>query len=206
MSYSKTVCCPAPTELESAVTELFPCPQDVGQIQKLVFWRTGNLIASITTALIQKTWNTLLAASDDTKAIVSPFLHNPDMPMGDPREFGGGNETRFGGIFRKGAQAPTFTFTMQVESQDVITSLKQLVCEPLDVVFIDEANRFIYSDVGGVFSGFKIIPNSFFVSDKKLGGFDEPDTNIMQFSMQPNWSDPLEITVATTFALEMVNS
>jgi len=203
---SLSVCCPAPTALESIVTSLTECNSDVGQIQKLVFWRTGNSIASVTTALIQTTWDTLLAAADDTKALVSPLLHNPDMPAGDPREFGGGNETQWGAPLRKGAQSPAFSFMMHAEDQDAITSMKNLRCEYLDVIFINEANQFIYSDAGGGFAGFPIVPNSLFVGDKAIGGFDTWDSNLLQFNMQPNWSDTLEITAASTFALSMVNS
>ncbi len=199
-------CCPTPTAVPSAVTSLTDCPSSVGQVQKLIFWRTGQSIASVTTALVQTTWDTLLAASDDTKVVVTPLLHSPDMPAGDAREFGGGNETKDGAIYRKGAQSPTFTFMMHDEDQDTITSLKQWGCEYLDVLFIDENNKLIYSDSGGVVAGFEIVPGSFFVGDKGFGGFDEPDKNVLQFSMQPNWSDTLEITVATDFLLQMVNS
>ena len=203
---SLTVCCPVPTSLESAVTSLHPCQADVGQIQKLVFWRSTQSIVSVTTALIASTWDTLLAATDDTKALVTPLLHNPDIPAGDPREFGGGNETQWGAPLRKGAQSPALTFSMLAEDQDVITALKQLRCETLDVLFINEANQLIYSDAGGVVAGFPVVPNSLFIGDKKIGGFDEFDSNILQFNLQPNWSDTLEITVGSTFLLAMVNS
>ena len=204
-----TICCPPGTTLDSAVTTLNPCPADVGQIQKMVIWRTGNSIASVATALISTTWTTLLAATGDTKALVSPFVHNPDIPSGDPREFGGGNETRWGASLRKGGTSPVLTFTMLAEDQDVITALKQLRCETLDVIFINEANQFIYSDTQSGTSavyGFEVVPGSLFISDKKIGGFDEWDANIIQFNVKPNWSDTLEVTTETTFALSMVNS
>ena len=206
---SLTICCPAGTYLESAVTTLNPCPSDVGQIQKLVFWRTGNSIASVATAIISTTWTSLLTATDATKALVSPFVHNPDIPSGDPREYGGGNETRYGAPLRKGGQSPVLTFTMLAEDQDAIASLKKLRCEALDVIFINEANQFVYSDtqygVAG-FWGFEIVPNSLFVSDKKIGGFEEYDANIIQFNLKPNWSDTLEVSTETAFALSMINT
>jgi len=203
---SLTICCPIGSVLDSAVTSLHPCPADVGQIQKLVFWRTGQSIASVATAIIEATWTALLAATGDTKAVVTPFVHNPDIPAGDPREYGGGNETQWGAPLRKGAQSPVLTFNMLAEDQDVITAMKQWICEAIDVVFINEANQFVYSDAGSVFAGFPIVPNSLFIGDKKIGGFDEFDSNIIQFNLQPNWSDDLEITTATDFALSMVNS
>ena len=106
---SLTVCCPVPTAIASVVTTLNPCSSDVGQIQKLVFWRRGQSIASVATAVIVGTWTTLLAATGDTKAVVSPYLGNVEVAPSEAREFGGGNETRYGAPIRKGGQSVTFT-------------------------------------------------------------------------------------------------
>ena len=183
-----SVCCPVPTGIASAVTVLNPCPDDVGQIQKLIFWRRGNSIASIATALIKATWDALLMATDDTKAIFSPFVANVESPFSEPREFGGGNETRWGSPIRKGGQSTTFKASMYQEDQDVIAALKDLACEALDVLFVNEANQLIYNDIGGVVYGFQIAENSFNVSVKGFGGQDDADMNIMTFNLKPNWS------------------
>jgi hypothetical protein len=202
---SRTVCCPVPTAIESAVTTLNPCPSDVGQIQKFVFWRRGQSIASVATAIISTTWTTLLAATGDTKAIVSPFVGNVTIPPSEAREFGGGNETLHGAPIRKGGNSVECTASMYQYDQDVITALKQLACEPLDVLFVNESNQLVYSDANNV-AGFQIAANSFFVSDKGIGGFDDADQNMIKFNLKPNWSDTLEITTETTFLLDMVNA
>lgn len=203
---SITVCCPIASVIESMVTVLHPCQKDVGQIQKLIFWRTGQSIGSVSSAEVEATWTALLAITTaDTKAVVTPFVNNPDIPAGDPREYGGGNETLWGASLRKGAQSPVLTFTMLAEDQDVIVLMKALRCETIDVIFINEAGQFIYSDLGDVFAGFPVVPNSLFVGDKKIGGLEEWDSNILQFNLQPNWSDTLEISNATTFALSLIN-
>ena len=182
------VCCPVPSAVASAVTVLNPCPDDVGQIQKLIFWRRGNSIASVATALIPTTWTTLLVALDDTKAIMSPFVANVESPFSEPREFGGSNETRHGAIIRKGSASTTFKASMYQEDQDVIAALKDLACEALDVLFVNEANQLIYDDRSGVVYGFEIAENSLYVSDKGIGGQDDADVNIMTFNLKPNWS------------------
>ena len=184
------VCCPVPSAVASAVTVLNPCSSDVGQIQKLIFWRRGNSLATVATALIPTTWNTLLVATGDTKAIMSPFVANVESPFSEPREFGGGNETRHGAMIRKGSASTTFKASMYQEDQDVITNLKQLACEPLDVLFINEANQLIYNEggAGAVVQGFQIVDKSFNVSDKGIGGQDDADVNIMTFNLKPNWS------------------
>ena len=183
-----SVCCPVPTSVASAVTVLNPCTSDVGQIQKLIFWRRGNSIASVATALIATTWNTLLAATDDTKAIMSPFVSNVESPFSEPREFGGGNETRWGAPIRKGNASTVFKASMYHEDQDVIAALKDLACEALDVLFINESDQLIYDNISGVVYGFQIVESSFNISDKGVGGQDDADVNIMTFNLKPNWT------------------
>jgi len=202
---SRSVCCPRPTAIDSAVTVLNPCPSDVGQIQKMVFWRRGQEISSVATAVISTTWTALLSATGDTKAIVTPFLGNVELAPSEPRSFGGGNETRWGAEIRKGNSSSVFSATMYQEDQDVITALKALACEPLDVVFINESNQFVYSDASN-FSGFEVASGTLNISDKGIGGLDDPDSNNIMFNLKPNWSDTLEISTETTFALDMVNT
>ena len=204
---SRTICCPVPTAIASVVTTLNPCLADAGQIVKMVFWRAGNTIASEATAIISTTWTTLLAATGDTKAIVSPFVGSVEIPPSEAREFGGGNETPFGAPTRKGGTSVQVSATMYSEDQDVITSLKELACENLEVIFINESDQLIYSDGGSTtVGGFPIAKHSLFISDKGFGGFNDPDTNMITFNLKPNWSDTLEISSATTFALDMVNA
>ena len=204
---SLSVCCPVPSAMASVVTVLNPCPSDVGQIQKLVFWRRGETL-TVAAATAEATWTASLATSDTSKPIVTPFIANVELAASEPREFGGGNETRWGAPIRKGGSSPVFTASMYQEDQDVIALLKQLACEAIDVIFINEANQFVYSDasVGSGFSGFEVANVSFNVSDKGFGGLDDADANNIIFNLKPNWSDTLEITEETTFALDMVNN
>jgi len=202
---AKTICCPIPTAIASTVTTLNPCRSDVGQIQKLIFWRRGNTIASVATAEVVGTWTTLLSAADATKAIPSPFIGNVELPNSEAREFGGGNETRDGAAIIKGSQNVPFSGVFYMEAQTVIAAMKQLECESLDVLFVNESNQIIYSTTS-TFSGFQIINNTLYVSDKSIGGYDVPDQNMIKFSLAPNWSDTLAISSVTTFALDMVNA
>ena len=205
---SLSVCCPRPTAIASAVTVLNPCPSDVGQIQKLVFWRRGQS-ATVASAVTLTAWTAMLATSTDAKAIVSPFIANVELPVSEPREFGGGNETRWGAPIRKGGGTSMFKASIYQEDQDVIALLKDLACESLDVIMINESNQFVYSDTQGgtaAFYGFEIAANSLFVSDKGIGGLDDADQNTIQFNLKPEWSNTLEISAETTFALDMLNT
>ena len=185
---SLIVCCPPPTAMSSAVTVLNNCANDVGQVHKMIFWRRGNYIASIATAILEATWNTLAAADDDTKAIFSPFVANVELPFSEPREFGGGNETRRGAPIRKGSQPSQVTASLYQEDQDVIANLKKLHCEAIDVLFVNEANQLIYDNRSGAVYGFEIVKGSFNVSDKGFGGLEDADVNIMTFNLKPDWS------------------
>jgi len=74
---------------------------------------------------------------------------------------------------------------------------------------INESNQFVYSDTSGGtagFYGFEVANGSLFVSDKGVGGLEDADQNMIMFNLKPNWSDTLEISTETTFALDMVNS
>ncbi|MCK5603075.1 hypothetical protein KAR91_14420 [Candidatus Pacearchaeota archaeon] len=203
-----TICCPTPTAIESAVTVLNPCPEDLGQIQKMVFWRRGNTIESVATAIISTTWTTLLTSTGSDKAIVTPFMAAVVIPPSEAREFGGGNETHNGSPHRKGGASTPVTANMYAIVQDTtIANLKKLRCETLDVIFINEANQFGYSDGGAAtFGGFEVAEKSLFVSDKGIGGFDDSDHNVIMFNLKPNWSDTLHVSTVTDFALDMVNA
>ena len=202
---SLSICCPTPSSLPSAVTVLNPCPNDLGQIQKMAFWRKGNTIESEATAIISTTWTTLLSATGDTKAVVTPFMAAVVIPPSEAREFGGGNETRYGAPLRKGGASTPVTANMYNVDQDVITQVKQWNCETLEVIFINEANQFGYSDgASTTFGGFEVVPGSLNVSDKGVGGFDDADMNVLKFDMVPNWSDTFEISAVTDFALDIV--
>jgi hypothetical protein len=201
---SKDVCCPTPTAIPSAVKTLNPCEADFGQVQKLVFWRAGNSM-SLASALTSTAWTALLAATGDTKAVVTPYVSNVEWPPSEPREFGGGNETLNGAPIRKGNNSTQVSMVMYMEDQDVITTLKQWSCENLEVIPINESGQFGYSDTND-FSGFPISKKSLSISDKGIGGMIDPDTNNLTFNLKPNWSNTFEISAETSFALDMVNA
>jgi len=196
---SITPCCPQTSYLVSAATVLNPCPQDTGQIQKAIFWRAGNS-TSVASALIATTWNTLLIATDDTRAIVTPFIQHFQLPIGEAREH---PDTRDGATLRKANKSTKINKKFTAEGQDVIKNLKYLRCEALEVIFVNEANQLIYSDREGDFRGFPVIPGSMFIGDKRIGGFSDWDSNKMIFNLEPGWSNSLEISESTTFSMNL---
>ena len=79
------------------------CPESLGQIQKIAFQRlrkadgTKNSFTSQNSILLKASWTALMAASDGTKIVLSPYVQAPTNEPGSPRTFGGGNET-LGGV------------------------------------------------------------------------------------------------------------
>ena len=201
MSYN---CCPVPTAIQSIVTTLVPCPADFGQIQKLIFWRSGNTFATTNIGVITA-WNAITTATGATKAVVTPFLGMVELKAGAIRSYGSANETPFGIPLRKGRNSTPFKAIIQRSTQAIISLLKALECENLEVLFVNESQQLGYNAVAtNYFSGFSA--RSFAVSDLTIGGFNDPDVNDVVFDLLPNWSDNFTISPATTFLLSLVNT
>ncbi len=199
----KTVCCPAPTALGNVVTSTTDCPLELGQIVKLIFWRRGNALDAVASATVSTVFTAYLTATDDTKMLVTPFL-TCVIPPSEAREAGSGSEVPNGIPKVIGATAPKAEGIIWQAGQDVIAAMKELSCEHLDVLFINEAGQLGYNLDGTAVKGFPI--DSLFVADVGVGSFDEGTRNPYSFYLRPNWSDGLRLTAATTFLLDSVNS
>ncbi len=202
---SKACTCPVPTSIGNVITTLEPCDSNFGQSQKFIFWRAGNTI-SIASAVVEAEWTTLLTATGATKAIVSPFIGATTNEGGEAIEFGSGNEVRNGVPIIMGSEPVKMVSIMYGAEQSVIEAFKELMCEDLEVILINSDGKFGAKVVGTAMSGFPI--TSLFVSDKKLGGFDAPDTNEVKWMFKPNWSDKFTIVDPTDNfnALNLINS
>lgn len=186
------------------------CPESFGQIQKVAFQRlyksTGEKNSFKTDAGIEKkaSWTPLLAADDDTKIVISPYIQAPTAEAGAARTFGGGNET-LGGVEEIVGREPTpFTGVMRKLPQKIIKALKELQCESwgdnLGVYLFDE-NGVIgaIQDAKTATIHYPIPIRSLFIGDKTLGGYEVPDSNNIQWAFLPNWSDDLAIIVPEDF-------
>lgn len=200
--------CPAAASLPNIPN--FTCAESFGQIQKVAFQRlhksTGEKNSFTTTADITKkaSWASLLSADDDTKIVVSPYIQAPTAEAGAPRTFGGGNET-LGGIEENIGREPTpFTGVMRKTPQKIIKAMKELQCESdtlnLGIYLFDENGAIgALQDPNTATTYYPIPIRSLFIGDKTLGGFEAPDSNAIQWSFLPNWSDDLAIIVPEDF-------
>ena len=93
---------------------------------------------------------------------------------------------------RVGRNATNISFALREWMQSAIKSLKALECEgALGVYLINEHGQIEARKVGEEY--FPLPIQSLFVGDKIHGGLQEPDSNSLQFSFSPNYSDDLVI-------------
>lgn len=185
--------------LSAAITDITvdPCPENFGQIQKIVFQRlkdgaTYNEI-TVANAALAATWTGLEAALANTKVQASPFLENPDTEVGTLREFGSGNEVRGGRPIVLGSNPTQFTGVFNRVKQSTIKQMKALMCETgLGVYLINSAGQIAGDGVtSGSIRAFEIF--SLYIGDKDMGGYDAPDQNAISFYLPENWSDDFTI-------------
>lgn len=194
--------CPAAAALPDvpAIT----CSETFGQIQKVAFERltkadgSKNSFTSAAAIKLLASWTPKLSATDDTKIVVSPYIQAPTAEAGAPRTFGGGNET-LGGIEDIIGREPTsFTGVIRKAPQEVIKALKEMQCESwsdnLGIFLFDENGAIGAIEDAGTEGTYYPIPiRSLFIGDKTLGGLEAPDSNAIQWTFLPNWSDDLVI-------------
>ena len=195
--------CPCPRGSALQEIDAVVCYESFGQIQKVAFQRLfkdngeKNKFATGSPITTLASWTALMSASDSTKIVVSPYIQAPTNEAGAPRTFGGGNET-LGGIEEIIGREPNpFTGVLRKIPQQIIKQLKALQCEATGDglgVYLFDGNGLIEaigSDVAGEY--FPIPIRSLFIGDKGHGGLEAPDSNAIQWSFLPNYSDDLKI-------------
>lgn len=190
--------CPAPTSLTEIVAEL--CGVDLKQIQKLAFQRVGDLFdnagAPVTDILELSTWQAKMAATDDTKIVVTPLIGgDPTIDAGDAITTGGGDNSTLNGVEEvEGVNPSAFSCIFKSLSAATEKALKALICEKnLVVYFFLQGNRIAAKQitVDQSYEGFQI--SSLFVSDRNNAGFGTKDTVELTFSLNAGYSDDLVI-------------
>ena len=199
--------CPASEALTTIPAQ--GCAESFGQIQKVAFQRLTNAGAknSFTTTddiKLLASWTAKMAAANSTKIVISPYIQAPTVEAGAARTFGGGNET-LGGIEQIIGREPTpFTGVIRAVSQSIIKKIKELQCEAiadnLGVYLFDENGNICAVQDQTTATTFYPIPiRALFVGDKTFGGLEAPDSNAIQWSFLPNYSDDLAIVKPTDF-------
>ena len=200
----KLCSCPAATALTTIPAA--SCPETFGQIQKVAFMRLkkadGTLNSFVTGAATgidkKAAWTAAMALNDGGKAVISPYIQAPTQEAGSPRTFGGGNDTLGGIETIIGREPSTFTGVIRSVPQSIIKAMKDLQCEAqgdnLGVFLFDEnGNIEAIEDTTTAGTYYPIPIRSLFIGDKAHGGLEAPDSNSIQWSFLPNYSDDLKI-------------
>jgi hypothetical protein len=195
--------CPAGTAIASVPNA--SCPQDFGQIQKIIFQRifsTGTTKNSMTqaNAKLLATWTALFSATAGTKAVITPYVEAPTADGGDAITYGGGNDT-VGGVTKVIGRNPVnMTFALRQIEQGIAKALKKLMCEIVGVYLVNGDGQIMgIGDSASTPNLYPIPINSLFVGDLRLNGLDTPDENALSFSFKPNWSDDAVVITPTDF-------
>ena len=195
--------CPAGTAIASVPNA--SCPQDFGQIQKIIFQRifsSGTTKNSMTqaNAKLLATWTALFSATAGTKAVITPYVEAPTADGGDAITFGGGNDTVGGATKVIGRNPVNMTFALRQIEQGIAKALKKLMCEIVGVYLVNGDGQIMgIGDSASTPNLYPIPINSLFVGDLRLNGLDTPDENALSFSFKPNWSDDAVVITPTDF-------
>lgn len=190
--------CPNPDSLTTITPE--DCGVNLTQIQKIAFQREGTLFdtgATIPTDIKELAdWQTLIAAVDDTKIVVTPFIGgDPVIEAGEAITNGGGDNSTLNGIAEvDGANPSAFSCIFKSLSSLVESQLKSLVCEKALTAYLFLQGGKIAAvqiTVDVAYKGFKA--ESLFVGDRSNAGFSTSDAVAMSFSLPQGWSDSLVI-------------
>lgn len=187
--------CPDTDPLDSIPND--DCPFNLEQIQKIIVQERGFAFdtgaTTPTDPSLKADWDTLFSASDNTKAVITPFARNVIIEAGDFITTGGGDNTTLNGVEEiEGRNPAPVTGMFKSVSPEVEKALKRIACKRVQVYFVNGAGKIIARKVDtDKTSGF--IAESFGVKDRRNQGFGTKDQLDFQFSLQPGWSEELVI-------------
>ena len=199
------VTCPLDDEIVTIVLD--DCPSDIGQIQRILFQRVFSAPGTRNTmtfanASVEGTWDTLFAASDSTKVQISPLIAAPNTEPGEAIEYGSGNEVPDGIPVVVGREYTGFDAQLLRQHAKTIGSLKGLEGETKLGVYLVSEHGYIWGETTNATTPADFMPIpivGFFVGDRKIGGFQEPDRNQIKWKFPPNWSDRIVPAIPSGF-------
>lgn len=197
--------CPLP----AAIADLTPvtCQEHFGQITKIVFQRIGTPFpdeGGVGGIGLLASWTPLKIAADSTKVQVAPFQENFVIPISEPIEEGGDdNSTTFGvSVILGNGQIKAEGGYRGIGATSLL-ELKQFVSESavygqLGVYLINEHGKIIANNLTGTeFSPFPV--SGYYISSIGSEGFNTHNKVKFSFNMRANWSDKFKIITPADF-------
>ncbi len=191
--------CPCP-ENEAIPTIPEPvCPEDLGQIVRIILTRQKNQVAaSVATAKLLATYTALLSAVDETKIQVTPkLLEAIVIPPGTAiTEGGDDNSTPLGRQIVTGGATIIVEGLLRAVDSAVIEALKLFGCESLDLVLINEFGQYAFhKNADNTLRGFPC--HAFFVGDKGNEGKNTQDKAPIRWGFDAGWRSKLVLVTPT---------
>lgn len=167
------------------------CNQSIGYIKKWLFQlRTVDNVfdgsGSPATNAIEdfSSWETFLAASDETKIVTTRKHTNTVIPMSESETEDADADTL---ILRENNVPVTSVLRNLTEAE--IIAIKQMACfVDLSVFGVTEHNQILaYLNSENIYSGIPIVDHTFSLSSPEVTGNDDKST--LKFSLQSNWRE-----------------
>ena len=196
--------CQCPAAAALTTIPVVNCPENFGQIQKVAFQRlrkadgTRNKFDATSAIGTLASWTALLAATDGSKIVVSPYINAPADSGGDARFTSGGNDDLGGVAEVLGGNPVQFDGQIRSVPQSVIKAMKELQCEAnagnLGIYLFDENGKIeALQDQTTATTYYPIPIRGLFIGSKIHGNFDAKDANMISWQYPDNYSDDLAI-------------
>ena len=191
------------------------CPEDLGQLIRVGLKRKGSSTFNTVDPLLNTpatisgdtpedvtAYNVLKVATDDSKFVFFPlFGGDPISTPGDENTFGGNdNSTRSGQVYHESFNPDTFTARFDQLTAKQTEQIREFTCEDVEVVFVNDEGKMIYSRVGDILKGFDVsgVPT---LAGRNVNGFGTRDGNVFKFQMPHGWDETFEKVTPTFNAL-----
>lgn len=202
--------CQCPAQAALTTIPAVNCPANFGQIQKVAFQRlrqadgTRNSFTATNAIGLKASWTALMAATNGTKVVVSPYINAPADSGGDARMTSGGNDDLGGVAEVLGGNPVQFDGQLRSVPQSVIKVMKELMCEAnagnLGVFLFDENGKIeALQDQTTQTTYYPIPIRGLFIGSKIHGNYDAKDANMISWQYPDNYSDDLAIVTPTDF-------
>lgn len=205
------VTCPKPTSL-TAISAV-ECPVDFGQIVKIYLQRqqdtTTTYPFNTTNGEItaKASWDTFIAAVDDTKIVETPTLSNPVLNSSEGAfEGGDDNTTPYGLRIYKGENTTTFEAAFRSLNADVIAELRALSQETLPQLAGTLTAYFVLADgrilarKGSTATDHEGIPiYSWRVGSVGSEGYKADNMNPLSFDLREGWDEDFDVVTGLDF-------
>lgn len=202
--------CPLPTELNDI--DQPTCPEKFGQIQRLAFRMVQDPAAATPTFatvadLTDKTkWTAALAATDEMKIVITPFISGFVIPPGTPiKEEGNNNNTVNGIALLQGWNNAAVTGRFLNLSTAIADQLRALTPFSAITPGFTNLEMFMFTESGQILyslwkdavkpNGFEVF--NFVVPSVGTEGLNKPNVHNMELEMLGTWDKKLGVANPT---------